>query len=80
MRGTLPAARKQQRYVAARTRFVGFARRGARACSRAAAGSDLFRTSAQDARGTSNKLILNKTPLETTVEFVRGFAPLQTHT
>ena len=28
MRGTLPAARKQQRYVAARTRFVGFARRG----------------------------------------------------
>ena len=46
MRGTLPAARKQQRYVAARTRFVGFARRGARACSRVAAGSDLFGTSA----------------------------------
>ena len=28
MRGTLLAARKQQCYVAARTRFVGFARRG----------------------------------------------------
>ena len=28
VRGTSPAARKQQRYVAARTRFVGFARRG----------------------------------------------------
>ena len=49
MRGTLPAARKQQRYVAARTRFVGFARRGARACSRAAAGSDLFGTHATGA-------------------------------
>jgi len=36
--------------------------------------------SAQDARGTSSKLILYGTPLENTVEFVRAFAALQSHT
>ena len=36
--------------------------------------------SAQDARGTSSKLIVYGTLLENTVEFVREFAALQTHT
>ena len=46
MRGTSPAARKQQRYVAPRTRFVGFARRGPICMiSSRVAGSDSYRTS-----------------------------------
>ena len=48
------------------TQIVGFG--GARAFS------------AQDARGTSSKLIFYGTPVENTVEFVRGFASLQTQT
>ncbi len=35
MRGTSPAARGRQRYVLARTRFVGFARRGPHVHARA---------------------------------------------
>ena len=36
--------------------------------------------STQDARGASNKLMLPRTALENTFEFVRGFAALQTRT
>ena len=36
--------------------------------------------SAQDARGTSSKLVLYRTLLENTVEFVPEFAALQSHT
>ena len=51
MRGTSPAARGRQRYVLARTRFVGFARRGPHVHARARRPGQIYSVPIRIGRG-----------------------------